>query len=171
MVETVKTMNIVLSSLFGVIIFTSKAFLSPPYDKIASIFVQVTILNLAYLITGLQGSILTGLVSALLTASIRPATALVTFTFSALYGVLVGTLNRLLQVSEDGQVRRGRLIASSAMSSFIVGAISAYVTISLGLIPYSEALVAAMMLLGVAQGAAGGYTCVYLWEKYLEKRF
>lgn len=166
-----KTMNIVLSSLFGVIIFTSKAFLSPPYDKAASIVVQVTILNLAYLITGLQGPILTGLVSAFLTASIRPATALVTFTFSALYGVLVGTLNRLLRVSRDGQVRRGRLVASSAASSFIVGSMSAYVSISMGLIPFSEALVAAMMLVGMAQGAAGGYMCAYLWEKYLEKRF
>ena len=164
-----KTVNIVLSSLFGVIIFTSKAIISPPYDKVASIFIQATVLNLAFLITGLQGPILTGLVSAFLTASIRPATALVTFTFSALYGILVGTLNKLLRVKEESRLIRANLVASSAASSFIVGALSAYTSISLGLIPYSEALVAAMMLIGLAQGAAGGYMSGYLWKKYLSK--
>ena len=162
-------MNLVLSSLFGVIIFIGKAMIAPPYDKVVSIFIQATVLNLAYLATGLNGSVLTGLVSALLTASVRPATALVTFTFSALYGVLVGTLNRLLRVIVDGHAVKPRLVASSTASSFIVGSLSAYVSISMGLIPYSEVLVAAMMLLGLAQGAASGYMSGYIWEKYLIK--
>lgn len=168
MVTRAKSMNIALSSLLGIIIFTSKALLPSIYDKAVTIFLQATVLNLAYLVIGFQGPILTGFISGLLTASVRPATALVTFTFSALYGILVSALNKLLRVREHGYVRRSRLATSSASSSLIVGVLSAYTSIRLGLIPYNEALVAAMLLLGVAQGTAAGYISWYMWKKYLQ---
>jgi hypothetical protein len=77
----VNSRDIVMSSLFGVIIFLDKALLPPPYDKAVSVMLQIVFLSLAYMIVGFSGPILTGVVSGLLISMMRPGMAWMTFTF------------------------------------------------------------------------------------------
>jgi len=162
-----KGRSLALSSLFGVVIFSQKLLFPAPYDKIVSVFVQIMLLSLAFLILGFMGPIYTGFISGLLTASMRGGLASMTFSFAVLYGVLVGALNQLMRVVESGHVRRWRLMASSLTSTLLVGVISAAFSIVLGIIPYNPLLVSIIMAAGAIQGLTGGLISGILWEKYL----
>lgn len=161
--------DIAISSLFGVVIFLEKALLPPPYDKMASVLLQIVFLSLAYLMIGFYGPVLTGAVSGLLTALMRPGMAWMTFTFALLYGLLVGFLYRLFDVVDSGNVRMWRLIASSLSSTMIVGVLSASVSFLLDLIPYNAFMVSMIMVAGAVQGVAGGFLSYYLFEKHLRR--
>jgi hypothetical protein len=161
-----KTRDIALSSLFGLVIFSQKLLLPAPYDKFVSIFLQITLLCLAFLATGVVGPILTSLISGLLTSMMRGGLPLMTFTFALLYGVLVSVFNFLFRVVEAGQLKRGRLIASALISTLLAGVSSSSVTIALGLMPYNLALVSAMLFFGGLQGLVGGYLSGVFWVRY-----
>ncbi|KON30867.1 hypothetical protein AC482_02650 [miscellaneous Crenarchaeota group-15 archaeon DG-45] len=163
----VRSRDIALSSLFGVVIFAQKALLPAPYDKVVSVLVQIVFLSLAFLMTGFPGPILTGFISGLLTASMRGGLALMTFSFALLYGVLVSSLNRLLAVAELGHVRLRRLVASTLASTLLVGVLSAAASAILGIIPYNPALFSMIIVAGAVQGVAGGLISGIAWEKYL----
>lgn len=162
-----RSRDIALSSLFGVVIFSQKFLLPAPYDKMASVLIQIIFLSLAFLMTGFLGPLLTGFISGLLTASVRGGLALMTFSFALLYGVFVSSLNRLFVVVESGRVRPWRLMASTLASTLLVGVLSATVSIILGIIPYNPALVSMIMVAGAVQGLAGGLISGVIWEKYL----
>lgn len=162
-----KSRDIALSSLFGLLIFTQKVLLPAPYDKMVSVLIQIVFLSLAFLITGLMGPILTGFISGLLTALTRGGLGLMTFAFALVYGVLVSALNRLFGVAESGHIRRGRLTASSTASTLIVGVLSAFISTALGIIPYNPALISIIMVAGAVQGLVGGYLSGWVFEKYL----
>ena len=161
--------DIVISSLFGVIIFLDKALLPPPYDKAVSVMLQIVFLSLAYMIVGFSGPILTGVVSGLLISMMRPGMAWMTFTFAILYGILVGCIYRLFGVVDLGRVRMGMLIVSALFSTIIVGVLSSAVSIFLGLIPYNVFIVSMIMFAGVIQGIAGGVLSFYLFEKHIRR--
>jgi len=162
-----RSRDIALSSLFGIVIFSQKFFLPAPYDKIVSVLVQIVFLSLAFLIVGFAGPILTGFVSGLLTASMRGGLGLMTFSFALIYGVFVSSLNSLFRVVESEQVRKGRLIASSLVSTLLVGFLSTGTSIILGIILYDPVLVSMIMVAGAIQGLIGGYVSCIVWEKYL----
>ncbi|MFP3950526.1 MAG: hypothetical protein ACLFVP_00045 [Candidatus Bathyarchaeia archaeon] len=121
--------------------------------------------------TGLQGPILTGFISGLLTALIRSHLGWMTFSFALLYGVLVGVLYRLFGVIKAGEIRVGRLLASSLISTLVVGAMSAITTMVLRLMPYSLKLVALMMVAGSLQGVAGGFLSIKIYINYVRDVF
>lgn len=161
-----KSRDITLSSLFGVVIFFQKLLLPAPYDKFVTLFLQIILLCLAFLTTGVIGPILTSLISGLLTATMRGGLPLMTFTVALLYGVLVSSFNLLFRVVEAGQLRRRRLMASALISTLITGASSASIAIALGLMPYNFALVSALMFFGGLQGLVGGYLSGVFWVRY-----
>ena len=74
-----------LSVLFGLVIFFQKFLLPAPYDKIVSVFIQITLLSLAFLIMDFIGPILTSFISGLLTASMRGGLGLMTFSLALLW--------------------------------------------------------------------------------------
>ena len=158
--------GIAISSLFGTIIFVQKAALPAPYDKLITVLIQMSLLSLAYMISGFNGPILTGCISGLLTASARGGLAAMTFSLAMLYGVLVSILHRLFGVIEEGHIRRWRLMASSLASSLIVGLIGMVVSTVLGLIPYEPFLFVLMLAAGAVQGAVGGLLSGYVWERH-----
>lgn len=162
-----KSRRIALSSLFGVAIFSQKLLLPASYDKMMSVLIQIIFLSLAFLMMGFMGPILTGFISGLLTASMRGGLALMTFSFALLYGVFVGSLNRLFGVVESGHIRIRRLIASSLVSTLLVGVISFVISTVLGIIPYNPVLVSIIMAAGAVQGILGGYLSGIIWERYL----
>jgi hypothetical protein len=165
--ETMKSRDITLSSLFGVVIFFQKFLLPAPYDKFVTLFLQIILLCLAFLTTGVIGPILTSLISGSLTATMRGGgLPLMTFTVALLYGVLVSSFNLLFRVIEAGQLRRRRLMVSALISTLITGASSASIAITLGLMPYNLVLVSALMFFGGLQGFVGGYLSGVFWERY-----
>jgi len=161
-----KSRDITLSSLFGIVIFFQKLLLPAPYDKFVTLFLQIILLCLAFLTTGVIGPILTSLISGLLTATMRGGLPLMTFTVALLYGVLVSSFNLLFRVIEAGQLRRRRLMASALISTLFTGASSASIAIALGLMPYNLALVSALMFFGGLQGLVGGYLSGVFWVRY-----
>lgn len=162
----VKNRNITLSSLFGLAIFSQKVLLPAPYDKMASILIQIVFLSLAFLIIGFMGPILTSFISGLLTASIRGGFGLLTFSFALLYGVIVSLLNYLFRVKDAGEIRRRRLITSSLISTILIGVISSILSIFLGIIKYDLFLISVIMISGAVQGLVGGYLSIKVWERY-----
>ena len=161
-----KSRDITLSSLFGVVIFFQKLLLPAPYDKFVTLFLQIILLCLAFLTTGVMGPILTSLISGSLTATMRGGLPLMTFTVALLYGVLVSSFNLLFRVIEAGQLRRRRLMASALISTLITGASSASIAITLGLMPYNLTLVSALLFFGGLQGLVGGYLSGVFWVRY-----
>jgi len=163
---TMKSRDITLSSLFGIVIFFQKLLLPAPYDKFVTLFLQIILLCLAFLTTGVIGPILTSLISGLLTATMRGGLPLMTFTVALLSGVLVSSFNLLFRVIEAGQLRRRRLMASALISTLFTGASSASIAITLGLMPYNLVLVSALLFFGGLQGLVGGYLSGVFWVRY-----
>lgn len=161
-----KSRDIALSSLFGVVIFSQKLLLPAPYDKFISLFLQITLLCLAFLTAGVKGPIITGVISGLLTTIMRGELPLMTFIFALLYGVLVSAFSFLFRVVEAGHLRRGRLMSSALIATLLVGIASSSVTIALGLMPFDPMLVAAMLCAGGLQGLGGGYISYVLWTRH-----
>ncbi|KON26404.1 hypothetical protein AC480_05735 [miscellaneous Crenarchaeota group archaeon SMTZ1-55] len=161
-----KSRDIALSSLFGLVIFSQKLLLPGPYDKFVSLGLQITLLCLAFLTTGVMGPILTSMIAGVLTAAMRGGMPLMTFTFALLYGVLVSVSTCLFHVVEAGQLRRGRLMGAALISTLLAGIASSSVTIALGLMPFDPSLVAAMLCVGGLQGLGGGYLSSILWTRY-----
>lgn len=161
-----KSRDITLSSLFGLIIFFQKFLLPAPYDKFVTLFLQIILLCLVYFSTGVIGLIFTSLISGSLTAIMRGGLSLMTFTVALLYGVLVSSFNLLFRVMEAGPIRRKRLMASALISTLITGASSATIAISLGLMPYNLLLFSALLFFGGLQGLVGGYLSSIFWERY-----
>lgn len=164
-----KTKAIALSSLFGVLIFFQKMLLPAPYDKIVSVLVQISLLSLAFLIAGFMGPILSGLISGMLTASVRGGLAPLTLTLAVLYGVFVSVFNHVLGVVHDERVVRRRLIGASTVSTLLVGFIGAIVSITLGVMPYNPVLIATIIVAGLVQGLLGGYLSSVIWAKYFTR--
>jgi hypothetical protein len=160
------TKDIALSSLFGLVIFVQKMLLPAPYDKVASVLVQISLLSLAFLITGFIGPILSGFISGLLTAAVRGGFAPLTFTFAVLYGVFVSVFNHLLGVTRAERVVRRRLVAASTGATVLVGSASAGASVALGVMPYNPALLGAIVIAGLVQGVIGGYLSSVIWERY-----
>lgn len=164
-----KTRDIALSSLLGLLIFLQKFLLPAPYDKTVTIFLQIVILSLAFLIMGFIGPILTSATSGLLTALIRSELAPMTFTFAVLYGILVSSFNHLLSVVDSGRINRTRFLASSTASTLLVGILSSTVSVVLGVLPYNFILIMIIIVSGAIQGVIGGYLSCVLWEKYFHR--
>jgi hypothetical protein len=169
MTATMKTRDITLSSLFGLLIFLQKFLLPAPYDKTVTVFLQIALLSLAFLIMGFVGPILTSVTSGLLTAVIRSELAPLTFTFAVLYGILVSSFNQLLNVADSDRINRTRFLASSTASTLLVGILSSTVSIVLGVLPYNFVLIVIIIASGAIQGVIGGYLSCVLWEKYFHR--
>lgn len=170
-VHRMNTRNVALIALFSTIIFMEKLIIPAPYDKMVSVFVQVTLLMLGYLIMGLSGSFFISVLSGTLLAFVRAEFLFMTLSLSVTYGVLLGLSAKLLKVKSGVLINLRRLILSSTISSVFVGSIGMSLTMMLGLIPVSLSLFAVMFVAGIVQGALGGYIAGILWRRYLIKMY
>jgi len=159
--------SLALTALFSVIIFMEKIMVPAPYDKLVSIFVQVTLLMLGFLMMGLAGSFLIGVLSGTLMAFVRVEFAFMTLSLSVAYGVLLGLSAKILRVKSGVSISLRRLVLSSMISSAVVGSISMSATMMLDLIPMNLSLFVAMFVAGIVQGALGGYAAGILWRRCL----
>jgi hypothetical protein len=148
-----------------------KIIIPAPYDKMVTVFIQVTLLMLGYLTMGLSGSFFISVLSGTLLAFVRSEFLLMTLSLSVIYGVLLGLSAELLKVKSGASINLRRLILSSTISSVLVGSIGMALTMMLGLIPVSWILFAIMLVAGIVQGALGGYVAGILWRRYLIKMY
>jgi hypothetical protein len=148
-----------------------KIIIPAPYDKMVTVFIQITLLMLGYLMMGLSGSFFISVLSGTLLAFVRSEFLLMTLFLSVTYGVLLGISAELLKVKSGVSINLRRLLLSSTISSVLVGSIGIGLTMMLGLIPISWSLFAIMLVSGVVQGALGGYVAGILWRRYLIKMY
>ena len=160
--------RLTVTSLFGLLIFLQKIVFPAPYDKLVTILLQIALLSLAFLLAGFGGTLLTSSISGLLTALLRGDLMFVTLSMAISYGVLVSLFHRVFRVVDSGSFLSRRLIASTLASSFVMGVLSATVSISLGLMPYNVVVFSAIMISGALQGVIGGYFAGVLWNKYVK---
>jgi hypothetical protein len=158
--------TIALSSLFAVLISIQKVLFPPIYDKMISIVIQVTLLSLAFFILGFKGPIITGILSGLLTSFFRSGYALMTFSFSALYGLIISFFHLKMQVIGEGSTNLRRTVISCVLASILIGVSSASTAVILGLFPPNMALILLILFLGIVEGSFGAFFSVKIWNKY-----
>ena len=160
--------RLTLAVLFAVLVFISKIFLPTPLDKMF-VVVQALFLGLGALALSPFGATVVSGIAGLLTAAWRAPFAPLTLGFAVLYGLLVDAFLMFFKVKgENGAVRLRRLIAGVTMATAVTGMVSYYTTVYvLSLLPRNIVLEAAILVIGVLNGLAGGYLAGLLWRKAL----
>lgn len=164
----IKKMSLAL--LFGALIFLSKAFIPPPFDKMF-IVLQSLLMALGRLMLGGAGATYIAMIGGFLTALLRPALAPFTFLFAALYGLLVDVFFFVFRVDDKqiDNVKTRSVVAAMALSTGLVGFISYYTTVFMfRLIGRNPILEVIILITGVLSGAIAGYLASILWNKHLK---
>ena len=153
--------------MFGTLIFISKVFIPTPIDKMLVIF-EVLPLALGSLMLGGMGATNVGAVGGLLLTVLRVAYAPFSLIFAITYGALIDIFFIVFQVRmAHKKIRTIGVIISLTLSTTIVGLLSTYTAVSLGLMPMIPSLYLVILLVGIANSVAAGYITSFLWRRYL----
>jgi hypothetical protein len=165
------TKRLVVAALFGAIIALTKLFLPFPLDKMF-IVVEAVLLGISALLIKRVGATYVGFVVGLLTAFMRPALGLFSFSFALLYGVLIDFFIFALRVRSNDKVSTIRMVTALTISSGIIGFAGYYVTVViLELIQMDIIFAVPIIVMGSISGAIAGYAAAYLWNKHLKNFF
>ena len=162
-----KAERLLITALFGSIIFITRVFVPPPIDKLL-IVVDAIFLVLGALFLKIWGATSVGVVGGVLTGLWRPIVPF-SFIFIFIYGFLVDFSLKIFRVKATNEgVNQNRLIISLALSTTIIALVSYYAT-SVGLNIISANLIIDLMVLfmGPVSGIVAGYAAAYLWNKFL----
>jgi len=160
--------RIAIGSLFGVLIFVSATIVPTPIDKMLMV-VQATLLGLGSLLMKRFGATYTATVGGLLMTLWRAAYAPFSLIFAIAYGLLVDGFFHLLKIRmPEGNVKTRRTVASLTLSTAVVGLLSMYVTVSIGLMPMIPALYAIIIVIGIINGTVAGFVTSFIWNRYLK---
>ena len=176
------TRRLATATLLGVIVFLIKGPLLAPYADFLVIF-EALLVGLGFALLGRGGGTYVELVNGLLLtiyeAATVPALAPFVLPLALLFGVLIDFIGTALRVREGPLVNAKRLAATLTVSSAITGTVAYFVTlstlISLGFLPSDQGmdivLGLTVIVIGIAEGAAGGYLAAKTWERNLKGRF
>ena len=162
-----KAERVLITALFGSIIFVTRVFVPPPIDKLL-IVVDAIFLVLGALFLKIWGATSVAAIGGVLTGLWRPIVPF-SFIFIFIYGLLVDCSLKIFKVKATSKgVNRNKLISSLAFSTTIIALVSYYVT-SVGLNIISANLVIDLLVLfmGPVSGIVAGYSASYLWNKFL----
>lgn len=174
--------RLITATLLGAVVFLIKGPLLAPYADFLVIF-EALLAGLGFALLGRGGATYVELVNGLLLTiyetSTVPALAPFVLPLALLFGVLVDTIGSLLKARSGFEVSAGRLAAAVTVSAGATGVIAYFATvptlIALGFIPNDESTVVVLgvviILIGVAEGGAGGYLAGRIWERNLKARF
>ena len=165
----VDSKRLAVATMLGVVAFLSKAWLPTPIDKMF-IVVQALTFALASLIVGGWGATYASIVNGALLSVIRAGFFPFSLIFSVIYGSLIDGFIRTFKVRSGSQVKTGRLMASLALSTAIIGLITIQITTMIGLMPIVPILYIIIFIVGVLNGIAAGYLTSLIWNKYLTHR-
>jgi uncharacterized membrane protein len=161
-----KSLNLVVSTLFGVIVFLSKIAFPTPIDKMF-IVVQGLMLALGSLIIGNFGGTYVGFIGGLLTAVLREGFGAFSLIFAIFYGASTDVFLKILNVKKAEKVKRVNTIIALTLSTAITGVLSMYSTTTLGLLPFNSTLYAIIILAALLNGVLAGYLATIIWNRYL----
>lgn len=161
-----RNMGLLVTTLFGVIIFLSKIFLPTPINDML-VVVQALLLALSSLIVDKFGATYASMINGLLLTILMSSFAPFGLIFSLVYGLTTDGFLYAFKAKVGGQVRTVRSIAALTISATLTGLSSMYVTTLLGLVPMVPILYLIIMLAGILNGALAGYLTSIIWNKYL----
>jgi hypothetical protein len=176
------TRRLATATLLGVIVFLIKGPLLAPYADFLVIF-EALLVGLGFALLGRGGGTFVELVNGILLtvyeAVTVPSLAPFVLPLALLFGVLIDLVGTAFRVREGSVVSARRLAAAVTVSSAITGTVAFFATlstlISLGFLPNDTTtdiiLGLAVIIIGVAEGAAGGYLAARTWERNLKGRF
>jgi len=163
--------KISIIALLSVGVFISKIFLPSPIDKFMIVF-QAIFYTLANFMIGRFGGTMTGAVSGMLTQFWRPVFIPFTFLFAVAYGFMIDYFISLFRArSSSAAVNTWRLMAALTIASAIVGVVSMYVTVMVGMMPWAPLLYLMVLIGGTLNGVAAGYITAQIWNRYLMKKW
>jgi hypothetical protein len=168
------TRKLITATMFGVAIAVVKGPFQPPYADFL-IIIEAPILGLSYLLLGGGGATYTEVINGLIQSSFKPSFFPFSLLAAIFYGVQVDIYSRLFRVNANGNTSAKKMFASLGLASSITGILAAYISISLGILPYTPSLFAVVyvpiIVWGVLSGAVGGAVSARIWEKNLKARF
>ena len=166
--------------MLGVLVFLIKGPLLAPYTDFL-VILEAILVGLGFAILGRGGATFVELVNGVLLtvyeASTFPALAPFVLPLALIFGAFVDVAGTLLRARAGTEVRPRRLATAVTLSSAVTGIIAYFATvptlISLGLIPEDMVLILGLVVIviGVVEGAAGGYLAARIWERNLKARF
>ena len=174
--------KLITATLLGVMVFLIKGPLLAPYADLLVIF-EALLVGIGFALLGRGGATYVELVNgALLTvyeASSVPALAPFVLPLALLFGASVDLAGGLLKARVGSEVRAKRLAAAVTIAAGVTGVIAYLATvptlIALGFLPNDQSMVLvlgiAIIVIGVAEGAVGGYLAARIWEMNLKARF
>ena len=108
-------------------------------------------------------------VGGLLTTLWRAGFAPFSLIFAITYGLLVDSFFHLLKVRvPNGGVRTSRVITSLMLSSAVIGLLTTYVMVTIGLMPMMPTLYLIIIIVGIVNGTVAGYLTSLIWNRYLK---
>jgi hypothetical protein len=167
--ECLEPKRIALATVFGVVIFLSKAVAPSPLDKMF-IVVHALLLALGALLLKRMGATYVALIGGTLAVLWRATWAPFSLVFALLYGLFVDGFLFLFKVRfGDGQVKTSRLVAAMTVCTAILGFMSYYTTVLLlGLLERNLLLELSILVVGTINGTVAGYLASIVWNKYLK---
>jgi len=170
------------ATLLGVIIFLIKGPLLAPYADFLVIF-EALLVGLGFALLGRGGATLVELVNGILLTVYEavsvPVLAPFVLPLALLFGIMVDLLGPLLAARVGTVVNGKRLAAALTISSAVTGLTAYFATlsalVSLGFLPNDPStdleLGMVVVVIGVVEGAIGGYLAARIWERNLKSRF
>lgn len=170
------------ATLLGVIVFLIKGPLLAPYADFLLIF-EAFLVGLGFALLGKGGGTFVELVNGVLLtiyeAVTVPALAPFVLPLALLFGVLIDFTGVWLRARDGAAVNGKRLAIAVTISSAITGAVAYFATVgvllSLGFLPNDPTMDAIfgviIVVIGVAEGAAGGFLAARVWDRNLKHRF
>lgn len=162
-----KAERLLITALFGSIIFITRVFIPPPIDKLL-IVVDAIFLVLGAFFLKIWGATSVAAVGGVLTGLWRPIVPF-SFIFIFIYGLLVDCSLRIFKIKATSKgVNQNRLIISVALSTTIIALFSYYATtIGLNIISANLVIDLLVLFMGPVTGIVAGYATSYLWNKFL----
>jgi hypothetical protein len=170
------------ATLLGVIIFLIKGPLLAPYADFLLIF-EAFLVGLGYALLGRGGGtfveVVNGALLTVYTAVSTPPLAPFVFPLAILFGVLIDLTGSWFHARVGTEVSGRRLAAAVTLSSALTGVIAYFasvsVLVSLQFLPNDPTMDliygAIIIVVGIAEGAAGGFLAARVWERNLKRRF
>jgi hypothetical protein len=166
--------KLITAALFGVVIAVIKGPFQPPYADLL-VIVEAPILGLSYLLLGRGGATYTEFVNGLIQSTFKASFFPFTLIAAVFYGAQVDIYSWLFRAQVNGTASAKRMFASLGIASSTTGVLAAYISITLGIVPYSSTLFAVVyipiIVWGVLSGAVGGALSARIWDRNLKARF
>lgn len=166
--------KLITAALFGVIIAVIKGPFQPPYADFL-IIIEAPILGLSYFLMGRGGATYTELINGLVQSTFKATFFPFSLLAAVFYGAQVDLYSWLFRANEKGIASTKRMFASLGLASSVTGVLAAYISITLGILPYTPSLFAIVyipiIIWGVLSGAVGGAVSARIWDRNLKARF